>query len=74
MKIFEQACYNLVKNPEGISKIQLKKLKHHAKSVKIIAKSEYNLRSKKKALTQKGGFLNILLPILGTLVTTFLNK
>jgi hypothetical protein len=74
MKVFEQACFNLVKNPVGISPTQIKKLKPHVNSVKIIAQPGHNLRSKKKVLTQKGGFLNILLPVLGTLVSSFLAK
>jgi len=72
MKIFEQAFYNLVKNPKGLTPNQLKRLTPHISSIKTLARAGYKLRRKKKVLAQKGGFLNILLPILGTLVSSFI--
>jgi hypothetical protein len=74
MKIFEQAFFNLVKNPKGLSSQQIKSLKPHISKIKAIAKPGYNLRSKKKILVQKGGFLNVLLPILGTLISSFVAR
>ncbi len=70
MRVLEEACFNLVKNPKLKSK-ELKSLaKKYGGSIKVIAQT--NPSSKKKALLQKGGFLGALLPVLATVISSLI--
>ncbi len=72
MRVFEVAFFNLATNHTGLTKKQEKLLSKFKRPVEIIASKKYKLTEKRKVLTQKGGFLGALLPILGTVVSAFL--
>ncbi len=72
MRILEVAFYNLATNPTGLSKAQLRALSQHKRKIETIASKGFKHADKKKILKQKGGFLGAVLPILGTLVSSFL--
>ena len=73
MHVFEVACFNLATNHRGLTAKQVAILKKYKRQIELVASKEFNLTDKRRAV-QSGGFLNILLPILGTLATTFLTK
>ena len=71
MRIFEVACFNLATNHRGLSDKQVTLLKKYKTQVELIASKNYKLEEKRRAV-QKGGFVTAVLPILGTLLSTFL--
>ena len=73
MHIFEVACFNLATNYQGLSTKQVALLKKYKRQVEVVASKDYTLTDKRK-VTQSGGFLNVLVPILGTVLTSFLTK
>ena len=73
MHVFEVACFNLATNYKGLTTKQVAILKKYKRQVEVVASKDYTLTDKRK-VTQSGGFFNVLLPILGTLATTFLSK
>ena len=73
MHVFEVACFNLATNHRGLSKKQVAILKKYKRTVEVVASKNYSLSDKRKT-TQKGGFVGALLPILGTVLTSFLTK
>ena len=74
LRIMEQACFNLLKNPRGLTKTQLLVAQNYANYIKFLARQHNTLNSKKRLLIQKGGFLNILLPLLSTVVSAALSR
>ena len=72
MHILEVACFNLATNHDGLNKKQLAELRKYKKPVEIVASKSYSLVDKRRT-AQKGGFIPALLPIVGTLVTSFLS-
>jgi hypothetical protein len=62
MRVFEEACYNLVKN----------KTKKYGGTIKVLALRGNSIKRKRIILSQKGGFLGALLPILASIVTSFI--
>ena len=73
MHVFEVACFNLATNHQGLSKKQVAILKKYKRAVEVIASKNYSL-TEKRGTTQRGGFIGALLPILGTVLTSFLTK
>ena len=74
MRILEVAFFNLATNHRGLSKADERVLSRHKQKIETVASTNYKHTEKRKLLTQKGGFIGALLPILGTLVTSFLTK
>jgi hypothetical protein len=72
IRVMEEACYNLVKNKKLSSKQLTALAKKHGSSIKVIARRKYPTKVKRALLSQKGGFLGALLPILATIVTSFI--
>ena len=72
MHILEVACFNLATNHDRLNKKQLAELRKYKRSVEIVASKSYTLGDKRRSV-QKGGFIPALLPIIGTLVTSFLS-
>jgi len=66
LKCIAECAHNIVRGNVRISKVQQKKLKRHAKFIRLIAKKSFSLPKKKRLLVQRGGFLPALIaPILG---------
>ena len=74
MRIIEVAFFNLATNHIGLSKNDERLLSKCKTLVEAIASRNFSHTEKKKILNQKGGLLPALLPILGTLVTSFLKS
>ena len=74
MRVLEIACFNLATNPKGLNDSQLKTLSKYKRHIETVASKNYKLGEKRRVVTQKGGFVGALLPILGTLVTSFLTS
>ena len=72
MHILEVACFNLATNHDGLNKKQLAELRKYKKLAEVVASKSYPLGDKRR-FVQKGGFIPALLPIIGTLVTSFLS-
>jgi hypothetical protein len=72
MRAFEEACFNLVKNSKLNNK-DLKKLGSvYGPTIKVLARRDYSIRAKKAILTQKGGFLATLLPVIASIITSLI--
>jgi hypothetical protein len=68
----EEACLNLLKNPSGLKKADLARIRKYREKIRVLSAKYETLKSKRKVLTQRGGFLSALLPLLLTLVTSFI--
>ncbi len=64
-------CSNVVHKRLQVTPTQFKKLRKQRNIIRELSSRRISLK-RKKALLQKGGFLNILAPILGSLATTLL--
>ena len=74
MRIIEVAFFNLATNHIGLSKDDERLLSKYKRSIEAIASRNFNHTEKRTILNQKGGLLTALLPILKTLVTSFLTS
>ena len=74
MRIIEVAFFNLATNHIGLSKDDERLLSKFKTPIEAIASRNFNHTEKRKILNQKGGLLPALLPILGTLATSFLTS
>ena len=74
LRIIEQACYNLLKNPRGLTPNQLRQAKKYSRSIKILARPQFSIDQKRGLLKQRGGFLGALLPLLGTIVSAVISR
>ena len=74
LKPIEEACLNLLKNPSGIKKADLAKVKKYKSAIKTISSRHDLIKRKRRVLSQRGGFLATLLPILMSLVSSFTQK
>ena len=74
MRIIEVAFFNLATNHIGLSKDDERLLSKHKRPIEAIASRNFNHTEKRKILNQKAGVLPALLPILGTLATSFLTS
>ncbi len=72
MAVLQMAFFNLATNHRGLSKKDEKTLSQYKRKIESIASKNFTLTEKRKILSQKGGFLQAILPILGTLITSFL--
>ncbi len=72
MEVLQMAFFNLATNHRGLSKKDEKILSLYKRKIETIASKNFTLTEKRKILSQKGGFLPVILPILGTLITSFL--
>ena len=74
MRAFEEGCYNLVKNKK-VNSAEIKKIsKVHGSTIKELARKGNSIKIKKTLLTQKGGFLGILLSALASIVTSIITS
>ena len=71
MRIIEVAFFNLATNHIRLNKDDEGLLSKYKRSIEAIASRNFNHTEKRKILNQKGGLLPSLLPILGTLVMSF---
>ena len=74
MQIIEVAFFNLATNHIELSKDDERLLSKYKRPIEAIASRNFNHTEKRTILNQKGGLLPGLLPILGTLVTSFLTS
>jgi len=72
MRVLEVACFNLATNHRGLTKRQEEILSKFKRQIETIASKEYKLGDKRKIVTQKGGFIGALLPLIGTVIGSFL--
>jgi hypothetical protein len=72
LKALEDACLNLLKNPKGIKQRDLNKIRRYREKIRVVSSKYELLRNKRKVLSQRGGFLTALLPLLMNLVTSFI--
>ena len=72
MRIIAVALFNLATKHIVLSKDDEKLLSKYKRSIEAVASKNLSHTEKRKILNQKGGLLPALLPILGTLVTSFL--
>ena len=62
-----ECCLNILKGNVSLTPTQKRRLNKHKQTLRLLARKQTSLRVKKKALTQKGGFLGALLgPIIST--------
>lgn len=64
-------CYNIVSSNINLTPHQLRKLKRKKTVIRKLANKKISL-SDKRRLIQRGGFLSIIAPLLGTLASTIL--
>ena len=69
MNILVMACFNLAKKADILQPETLKEVKKHRNKVHMLADKGYTLQEKRDTLTQRGGFVTTLLPILSTFLT-----
>jgi hypothetical protein len=74
LKPLEEACLNLLKNPSGIKKADLAKVKKYKSAIKTLSNKHDPTKRKRQVLSQRGGFFAALLPILVSLVSSFMQK
>ncbi len=74
MRGFEVACFNLATNHRGLSTKQIASLKRYKRQVETVASKQFKFSEKRKLISQRGGFISAVLPILSTLVSSFLTK
>ena len=74
MRIIEVGFFNLATYHIGLSKDDERLLSKYKRPIEAIASRNFNHTEKRTILNHKGGPLPALLPILGTLVTSFLTS
>ena len=72
MAVLQVGFFNLATNPNGLSNRDLAVLRKYKRQIESLACKNFSLTEKRKVATQKGGFLPAVLPILGTLLTSYL--
>ena len=73
-QVLEVAFLNLATNHIGLSKTEEKILSKYKNKIVALASKNYKHTEKRKIITQKGGFLPVLLPVLRSIVTSFLTR
>ena len=74
IKSIRESVLNVANQNVPIKPKQFKKLKRYKKILKKLAFSNPSIRTCKKILVQRGGFLSVLIPpVLSYLATTFAN-
>ena len=71
MRVLEVACFNLATNHRGLGKKVESILRKHKNKIETPARKNFE-RSEKRMVVQSGGFLPAILPIIGTLLSSFL--
>ena len=71
MRVLEVACFNLANNHRGMGKKEECILRKHKNKIETLASKNFK-HSEKRKVVQSGGFLPAVLPIIGTLLTSFL--
>ena len=66
-----ECALNLLKNRINLSSSQKRKLKRHKETLRYVAKKNTNIKKKRRALQQRGGFLTSLLPLAITALSSF---
>jgi hypothetical protein len=78
LKCITECAHNILCGNVRITNGQKKKLKRHAKYIRLLAKKHFSLPKKKRLLVQRGGFLPALiapiLGIVGSLLSEYLMK
>jgi len=72
MRLLEVACLNLAKNHNGLTEAQIKTLTKFKRGIKILASKGYSIKDKRAIVTQKGGFIHAILPIIASLAGSML--
>ena len=71
MRVLEVACFNLATNHRGLGKKGESILRKHKNKIETLASKNFK-QSEKRKVVQSGGFLPAILPIIGTLLSSFL--
>jgi hypothetical protein len=71
LRALEDACLNLLKNPRGLKKGDLARVRKYKEQIRMLSSRYEAVKKKRKVLSQRGGFLSVLLPLLTTLASAF---
>ncbi len=71
MKIVTMACLNLAMKAHVLSPDDMQVLKTHRNKLHKLADKSINLQIKRGILTQRGGFVSAILPILHNFLNSF---
>ena len=71
MRVLEVACFNLATDHRGLGKKGESILRKHKNKIKNLASKNFK-HSEKRKVVQSIGFLPAILPIIGTLLSSFL--
>lgn len=63
IRAIAECALNLLKNRIGLNSGQKRKLKRHKETLRYVAHKGTNIKKKRRAMQQKGGFLTSLLPL-----------
>ena len=74
LRPLEEACLNLLKNPSTLSDEHLATARKYKRVIKILSDRSESFKTKKLKLVQKGGFITALLPVLASLIGSFLSR
>ena len=74
LKPLEEACLNLLKNPTALSDEHLAVARKYKRIIKLLSDRSEKFSYKKAKILQKGGFITALLPILASLLGSFISK
>ena len=72
IKLFSEIALNIILGNYKIPRNKLRKLRFHRAKVERLAKSERYVSKRRYLTNQKGGFLNLLIPILAGAATALL--
>ena len=70
IKAVAECALNLLKNRIKLNNNQKRRLKRHKETLRYIAHKGTNIKKKRRAMQQKGGFLTSLLPLAISAVTS----
>lgn len=70
LKTICELCHNVLYKNIEVTPKQLLKLKAHKNIIRTLGSKQFSLKKKREKLKrQRGGFLSVLLPLLGTLAS-----
>ena len=72
VRLLEVACSNLAKKHSGLTEAQIKTLTKFKRGIKILASKGYSIKDKRVIVTDKGGFIHAILPIIASLAGSVL--
>ena len=74
MGVLQIAFFNLATNNQTLSTKEIAVLKRYKRQIEIIASKQHKLGEKRKVITQRGGFLPAVVPVLASLLGSFLTR